>query len=143
MELKSSTGDRFEEAIVQLVNEIAETAEDLIEVYVVVQRGTKIGFFEYHNDVSNLDEENITHFRGCVSLTQYYKINGNDTHVLINKPNDLEHLYHSYEKLRKTNKIREDANDYDIPCVFDLDKHEREINFLFYHMANNPPRSSV
>jgi hypothetical protein len=24
-----------------------------------------------------------------------------------------------------------------------LDKHEQEINFLFNHMVNNPPRSSV
>lgn len=50
------------------------------------QKYNEIGFFEYHNNVSNLDEENIPH---CVSLTQYYKIEGKDTHVLLNKPNDL------------------------------------------------------
>jgi hypothetical protein len=143
MELKSSTGDRFEEALVQLVGEAAETLEEQIEVYVVVQRGTKIGFFEYHNDVSNLDEENIAHFRGCVSLTQDYKIQGNDTRVLLNKPNDLELLFHNYNNLRTQNEIRQEAADYNIPCVFDLDKHEQEINFLFNHMVNNPPRSSV
>jgi hypothetical protein len=27
--------------------------------------------------------------------------------------------------------------------VFDLNKHEQEINFLFHHMANQNPRSSV
>lgn len=53
MELKSRTGDRFEDALYQVVEEIAETMESSIEAYVVVQRGTKIAFFEYHNDISN------------------------------------------------------------------------------------------
>lgn len=62
MELKSSTGDRFEEVVVRLVDEVEETMEEQIEVYVAVQRGTKTGFLEHHNDVSNLDEEKIAHF---------------------------------------------------------------------------------
>lgn len=42
-ELKSSLGDRFEKAVVEVVDETAETMEVTIEVYVAVQRGTKFG----------------------------------------------------------------------------------------------------
>lgn len=143
MELKSSDGDRLEDALAQTVQDIEETMENTIEAYIVVQRGTKIGFFEYHNDISNLDEEGIPHFRGCVSLTQTYTIEGVDTPVINVVPNNLDHLYHNYSRLRKQTDTREDAALYNIPCVFDLDKHETEINFLFHHMANIEPRSSV
>lgn len=143
MELKAADGERLEKALHQSVNNIAVTMEADIEVYVVVQRGTKIAFFEYHNDISNLDEEDIPHFKGCISLTQDYEIQGQLASVMANKPNNLEHLYHDYKRLRKTTEVREEAAKYDIPCVFDLDQHPLEINFLFHHMANNFPRSSV
>jgi hypothetical protein len=44
MELKSSDGDRLEDALAQTVQDIEETMENTIEAYIVVQRGTKIGF---------------------------------------------------------------------------------------------------
>jgi hypothetical protein len=143
MELKSSVGDRFEDAISQIVDEIAETMEEKIEAYVVVQRGLKIGFFEYHNDVSNLDEEDIPHFKGCISLTQNYPIKGEVTEVLSNQPSDLELLYHNYNRLKKKTDNREDAKEYKINCIFDICKHQEQINFLFNHMVNKEPRSSV
>ena len=117
--------------------------EDQIEVYVVVQRGTKIGFFEYHNDITNLDEEEIPHFGGCISLTQSYQIDGIDQVILDDVPKDLDLLYHNIARLRTTSVIRKEAEKYTNPCLFDLDKHEKEINFLYHHMANNPPRSSI
>lgn len=145
MELKAKppVGDRIEEALAQVVHEIEETLEYTIEAYVVVQRGTKIAFFEYHNDVSNLDEEDIPHYKGCVSLTQTYILNGVNSVVMNNLPDDLDLLYHEFDHLRKETDNREEASAYSVPCVFDLDKHEREINFLFHYMANNEPRSSV
>lgn len=45
LELKSSLGDRFEEAVVEVVDETAETMEDTIEVYVAVHHGTSIEFW--------------------------------------------------------------------------------------------------
>ena len=121
-----------------------------MEVYVVVQRGTKIGFFEYHNDVTNLDEEGISHFKGCVSLTQGYTSRADSDSppvyqkpVLKNLPKDLDLLYHNYTRLRKKTDDRNEAASYEIPCVFDLDKHEKEIDYLFDHMAKHEPRSSI
>jgi len=63
----------MEQALNQAVKDIQQTMDesgknyDIFEVSVIVQRGLVIRFFEYHNDESNLDEEEIYHFRGCVS----------------------------------------------------------------------------
>ena len=40
------------------------------EVFIIVQRGLDIGFFEYFNGEAELVEGGTDHFRGCVSLTQ-------------------------------------------------------------------------
>lgn len=143
MELKSSIGDRFEEALAQAVAEIEEEMENQIEVYVVIQRGTKIGFFEYHNDKSNLGKAGITHFKGCVSLTHNYSVEGQQSLVLNNLPINLDLLYHNTERLRVKNSVRDQAEMFKQPCVFDLDLHEEEINFPFHHMLTTPARSSV
>lgn len=144
MELKANNAkDRFEDAVAQVVSEIANTMESKMEAYVVVQHGTKIAFFEYHNDVSNLDEEDIPHFKGCVSLTQSYLIGEEYSSVINNLPDDLDKLYHNYRRLKNKTEIRTEAALYDIPCVFDIDKHEYWINFLFHPMVNNEQRSSI
>lgn len=143
------SGDRFEEALAQTVDDLSETMEHLIECYVIVQRGVKIAFFEYHNDQSNLDEEDIPHFRGCVSLTQNYNINQRPAVVFQNMPNNLELLFHNTQSLRTgttnptTQDLRLDASNYRVPCVFDITTHHEELNFIFHHILNNPPRSSI
>jgi len=167
MELKSSEGDRFEEAVAQSVENILETIDEmgnagtgakgmatkdaLFDVYVVAQRGTKIGFFEYHNH--DMEELNISHFRGFTSLTQDC-VNGYKNEIVLHhKPNDLDILFHNSDNLRteklkgkdaeKIQAIRAEAEKYTIPCVFDLEKHEEEINLLFNHILRHKPRTSV
>jgi len=149
MELKKEGGDRLEDALYQLCNSIEETVDskgythdDEFEIFAVVQSGLDIGFFEYHLDQTNLDEENIPHFRGCVSLTQDYMIKEELQVVMTNKPNDLKPLYFNFSKLKKETELRLEAEKYPIPCIFNLDKHQREIHDLFCHMAANNPRSS-
>ena len=153
-EIKKYGGDRMEKALDQAVNHIAETIDDLgnnnnnkFEVFILVQRGLDIGFFEYHNDISNLDEEGIGHFRGCVSLTQ----NQPTGHAVIdeNTP-DLKPLFFDSGKLRTeklTNEdeqnIRDEAMEYNIPCIFNINHHHNEINHLIHHILTNEPRSSV
>lgn len=149
VELKSNQhGIRFEDALGQVVRHIKETLEDQIECFIVVQCGTRIGFFEYHNDRGNLYEETIPYFRGCVSMTQSYEIGGKMTTILEDKPDDLLPLYHDYERLRGVNDeyvtgSRRKAGKYPESCIFDLEKHEREICWLFHYIANNKPRTSV
>jgi hypothetical protein len=156
MELKK-VGQRKEEALNQLCDAILETidwkgnkfGEDQFEVYALVQSGVEIGFFEYHSDQSILDEENIPHFRGCVSLSQDYFIKGQFQVVMRDKPTDLRNLYTDFERLKTARlkdedkkELRQDAYDYTTPCFFDLNKHQEEIHFLFQHMLHNVPRSS-
>ena len=167
MELKSSEGNRFEEAVAQSVENIFETIDETgnavrdakgmatedasFDVYVVAQRGTKIGFFEYHNH--DMEELNIPHFRGCTSLTQDCVNGYEDEIVLHRKPNDLDILFHNSDNLRteklkgkdaeKIQAIRAEAEKYTTPCVFDLEKHEEEINLLFNHILLHKPRTSV
>ena len=102
MELKKEGGNRMEDALAQLCESIEETIDEKgntfknqFEVFLVVQQGFFIGFFEFHMDQSNLDEEDIPHFRGCVSLTQDYK---GVSPVMAQKPNDMEKLYFNYDK---------------------------------------------
>ena len=150
MELKKG-GERMEDALEQLSEAIIETVdekgnadESAFEVYAVVQCGLKIAFFEYHSDQGNLDEQRIPHFRGCVSLTQDYKIKGQDAYGIEDKfrPNDLERLFFNADKLRKETPTRKDAKDYSTPCVFDLIKHEKEVHAVFQYMESHVPRSS-
>jgi hypothetical protein len=151
MELKKEGGDRIEDALAQLCDSIQETIDikgnlygSEFEVFAVVQYGLNIGFFEYHADQSNLDEEWIPHFRGCVSLTHTYPIGGIPQVVMDEKdiPNDLEKLYFNFNKLRKTTEVREDAKSYPIPCIFHIEKHKKQVDALFKHMAKSQPRSS-
>lgn len=63
MELKSKTGDRSEGALYQTIDGIIGALECLIDVYVVIPRGTTRRFFEYHNnkmirDHNDIDETN-------------------------------------------------------------------------------------
>ena len=54
-----------------------------------------------------------------------------------NPPSDLEPLFHDSEGLRNMNNISKEAQKYTIPCVFDLEKHEKQIDFLFDYMSKN------
>lgn len=145
MEIKKEAGDRFEDALDQLANSIEESidSEQIFEVYAVVQAGLKIGFFEFHSDQDNLDEEEIPHFRGFVSLTQHYWIGDEEKIIMEDLPNDMEKLFFNSTRLRKDTEIRRQAENYTIPCVFDIEKHPQEVHKLFCHMVNEKPRSSV
>ena len=48
------------------------------EIFVVIVRKPNIGFFEYHADVTNQDEDKIDNFRGAISLTRSYKSNSEE-----------------------------------------------------------------
>lgn len=110
MELKKEAGDRFEDALDQLANSIEESidSQQIFEVYAVVQAGLKIGFFEFHSDQDNLDEEGIPHFRGFVSLTEHYWIGDEEKIIIEDLQNDVEKLFHETEKgYRNTTASRE------------------------------------
>lgn len=155
MELKKVGGDRMEKALDQLCKAIhktvyykGNTSDDEFEVFAVVQVGLDIGFFEYHFDESNLEEEGIPHFRGCVSLTEDYLLGEEMTKPVANKPNDLNMLYFNTDRLGQEldnpddQETRDEAKKYTTPCIYNLERHQQEIHDIFLNMADNKPRSS-
>lgn len=150
IELKKQDGDRLEEALDQLRESLEETvdqqgydSDNEFAIFAVVQRGLDIGFFEFHMDQTNLDEEKIPHFRGFISLTQDYTIKGTAQPVVMpGKPKDLQKLYFNHDNLRKQTPTRKDADNYTTACIFNLEKHQKEEHDLFQYMENNKPRAS-
>lgn len=158
-EFKRPKGTRFEDALHQLAMAIplavdslgyGDLSKDDFEIFAVVVIGTDIGFFEYHNDITNLDEEGIPHFCGCVSFTTSYPIKGETTEIFEKDqlPIDLKRLFYNEDKLRSSNnpdkeQVRTDAKAYIEPCVFSLKIHQKEIEFMFKHMVEKAARSSV
>lgn len=145
MELKSLGGDRLEDALHQTTSELHTWMDNtILDVYIVIQRGTKMAFFEFHSNSNDVEEVCPSVF-GCTSLTQSFLIDSKEQTIMANLADNLEQLYHNTDKLKNTNQekkeLREKAGNYKVPCVFDLDLHENEINFLFHHMAHNPPRA--
>lgn len=145
MEFKSPTGDSIMQAVRQTVAEIAETMEEVIEAYVVVMRGKKIAFFEYHNDRTNLDEERIPNLLGCVSLTQGYFIQGVHQDIIpgLFIPDGVQTMQMRSQRTIARRYGESEDNLITEPCIFDIDMHQSHIDLIFHHMANQPPRSSV
>ena len=105
MELKSKTGDRFEDALNQTINEITDTMDMTLDAYIVIQKGTRIRFFEYPNDID--PEKNILpHFKKCLSIMQGYQ---NDTNIVAPVIAPLQGalpLYHDTKFLKKKKKLK-------------------------------------
>jgi hypothetical protein len=156
-EFKKAKGARFEDALNQLaetipfaVDKLGYTVKGVFEMFAVVVIGTDIGFFEYHNDITNLDEEKIDHFRGCVSFTTSYSINGVMTRIFEHDqiPVGLKSLFFNEKRLGdpkdpETKELRKEAQEYTVPCVFSLNQHQNEIEFMFKHMVEKAARASV
>lgn len=156
-EFKRPKGTRFEDALNQLataipfaVDSLGYSSKDVFEIFAVVVIGTDIGFFEYHSDITDLDEEGIDHFNGCVSFTTSYPIEGETKKIFEDDqiPRDLKSLFYHEERLRTfkdpdKEQLRVVAKQYLVPCVFSLKKHPKEIEFMFKHMVGNVARSSV
>ena len=144
-EVKKTGGKRLEEAMEQTVESIVQTIDTQgslgsFETFVIVQRGLDIAFFEYHNDRDNLDEDGIPHVRGCVSLTYGYQLKGKMETILDPGPGVKQ--LSEIGRPRNQSTIRQEAKRYAIPCVFNLLEHQKEINQLFWYIANHLPRSS-
>lgn len=148
-EVKRVQGDYMGSAVKQSLISFTETMDNqgtksgIYECYIIAQRGLDIAFFEYHNDLTNLDEEEIPHFRGCVSMTYH----GENQIEILDAPAKAKPLSHdmvnSRPEAEDAIQLYHDAKNYEIPCVLNLLEHPREIEFLFHHIATNAPRSSI
>ena len=69
VELKSGKGKTLEQALNQSVGSMAYLVDDIgtdFSIFIIIARGKTIGFFEYHNDRSNLYEESVRHHKGAI-----------------------------------------------------------------------------
>ena len=130
-------------------NKDKDEDKSVFEVFVIVQRGLDIGFFEYYNGVSDLDEEGIDHFRGCVSLTQdtrEYETRVMNPAVVPSTTVGLKRLMLDDQRLQGVaddeQEVRDDASSYPTPCIFNIDEHEHEINLMMLHMITKEPRKA-
>lgn len=119
---------------------IYEKSKEEVEVklYLVVLCGYKIGFFEFHSDTERLKKEKIRHFRNCISLTQGYS-HGTKEELPVIETYNLENIYERSFKFYY--RDMEFPECYLTSCIFDMRKHQKEIDILFEHMAKNEPRS--
>jgi hypothetical protein len=151
-EAKGLKGNRFEQALAQVTDhQIPERYAEEQKCYVVVQRALKMGFFEYHKDIKELDRLDIQHFRGCVPLTlNYYDSEGDWRSFFPQEdyqlPPGILPLYFDQDRLRSVkdptiSAIREEAARMKIPCVFDYSLHKKEINFILARLRLDFARS--
>jgi len=145
------TADRFEDALAQVCAFLEDETENYalnyneqfapMSVFVVIVRGLQIGFFEYLLHHDGIDEDNIPHFCYAIPLTQpIYFHDAQSDAILNNIPTDVKLLFHDADRLRNQTDLRRRAQQLTTPCVFNIEKHQREINFLFHHMATNGTR---
>lgn len=118
------------------------------EVFIIVQRGLDIGFFEYFNGEAELVEGG--NFRGCVSLTQdtrEYETRVMNPAVVPSATVGLKRLMFDDQRLQGVpddeQKVRDDASSYPTPCIFNIDEHEHEINLMMLHMLTKEPRKTT
>ena len=151
-EIKRARGDHLEQALDQVIKAIRFTGDETNqhETFVIIQRGWKIGFFEFftffHGD---LDDKEIDHFRGCVPLL-FQSTNmtrGEGPHCLDienmrgdNIPRGVDRLL-TRPTRKEPNELLDDADSLQTPCIFDIKVHKREIDLIFRHLATGKPRS--
>lgn len=71
MEIKSGTGATTEKALDQITSSMVQTADRLegdFACFLIIVKGKQIGFFEYHNDRSNLSEDEVQQHFGAISF---------------------------------------------------------------------------
>ena len=144
--MKRVGGKSFQDILDQILKAIVLTAhkKENFEIFILAQRGMEIGFFEYIQYQPMLDQQNIENYRGFVPIT------------LRSDPLICQHPWHADWRgmldnmlqdmpAEKRNKMETLAHPVqpkmvETPCIFNLEHHEKEIDFIFRLMAATLPR---
>lgn len=160
-ELKKKEGDVFEKILDQLKTAIYESADidQNFEIFALAQRGMEIGFFEYFSygnllDGDDIDDDDvIENFRCFVPITlknnrlvcqspedeeSREKVDNLLENMSTEKKGKMKHLVD--RTVRGGNIFTKEAQKVKTQCVFNLNRHEEEIDFLFNHLATTLPR---
>jgi len=150
-ELKKEGGEYFDRALKQAANAIGQLCDvtvGWIEMFVIAQRGMSIGFFEYLSYPTVMEDHGITHFKNCVPLTYLHKdllFENEEAKSVIERfsahlPDTVTPLLYDHPGRKSTDTTAE-ADLIDTPCVFNLELHKDEIDFLFHYIATHSPRT--
>lgn len=69
VEFKSIIGDNIEKATDQVTEALPVTLDELggeFDCFLIVVRGSRLAFYEYHNDRNNLAEDSLKHYHGAI-----------------------------------------------------------------------------
>ena len=109
----------------------------------------EIGFFEFLSYTNMMEDVGITHFRSCVPLTYLHKylLFGNDGaksaieqfSAHLSGTDTVKPLLYDHPGRKSTGSTAE-ADEIDTPCVFNLELHKDQIDFLFHYIATQSPR---
>lgn len=146
---KKDSEEQLYDALNQVTKAIGQISEEegSVEMFVIVQRGMELGFFEYFSYKNMLDEEDIENFKGCVPLTYKHKsllfveeeAEKKLSEIIKNLPSDLSHLI-SKPLRRKSSDTLNEADNIQTLCIFNLNIHKNEIDSLFHYIATFSPR---
>ena len=150
-ELKKREGEYFDDALTQAadaIREVCDISGGSIEMFVIIQRGLQSGFFEYLSYVDLMEKKGIPHFKGCVPLTYLHEnlvFDNKEAQSAIEKlssnlPEEVLTLVYGQPNRKSTDSTVE-ADEIQTPCIFDLDYHKEEIDFLFHYIATYKARS--
>ena len=149
-ELKKQDGGYLDKALEQAslaISQLCDKTDGSIEMFVIVQRGMEIGFFEYLSYTSMMDEAGILQFASCVPLTYVHKDlifrkdEAKDAIMQLKArlPDSVQTLVYGQSGRRSTDSLAR-ADEIDTPCVFNLKMQKDEIDFLFHYIATQKPR---
>lgn len=69
VEIKSTIGDSIEKATDQVTKALPVIMDEFggnFDCFLIVVRGSRLAFYEYHNDRSNLTEDRLIHYHGAI-----------------------------------------------------------------------------
>jgi len=164
-------GHSFYEALDDVDDAISELCcqdDRNIDLFVIVQVGMQIGFFEYMSDHEHSYAIDTPHFANSVPITYMNEnllFNDDDTPTsegsvakskLIPFARNLPEHMGSLDYLHSIRPPRlEERENFlinlrlppqpleEIPCIFHLETHKNEIEFLFHYMATHEPRLTL
>ena len=138
----------FSSALHEAMHKVQKAMSKKDKIFLVIQCGLRIGFFEYHNNKQKLYKDDFPNYHGCIPLTMDSTNGGGRLNVILDrKPEGLLPILHHFKGGRGRSNGYYAANfgvnvgqGANVPCVFHLTNHEKEIDFLFHYMATEKPR---
>jgi hypothetical protein len=130
VEIKKLGGDSFVKTITQAAGAAVRASDmkDDLAVFSIVVRGVDIGFFEYYNYRTLLDENDVENFEGLIPLTQKVPAGQRESPELLQiiqgLPNDLQK-----------------PNCHTSPSFFNIWRHAQQIEELFNYIKKESPRN--